>query len=68
MSPPPKELGKGVFQYEDLTGFQGVPPSNRSHENMPGNEMPLEAAPTIDATPEAESQPDSEPCMPPASL
>jgi len=67
MLPPPKELGKGVFQYEDLTGFQGMPPSNLSHEQMPGNEMPLEAAPAVDATPEAENQPDSEPCMPPAS-
>ena len=44
-----------------------MPPSNLSHEQMPGNEMPLEAAPAVDATPEAESQPDSEPCMPPAS-
>ena len=67
MSPPPKEMGKGVFQYEDLTGFQGVPPDNMNHANMPGNEMPLESSPAVDATPEAESQPDSEPCMPPAS-
>ena len=63
MSMPLKEVGKGVFQYEDLTGIPAILPE----ENMPipDENVTPENPPHIQI--DAEDQPDSEPSMPPLS-
>ena len=60
---PPKESGKGVFQYEDLTGIPAVMPDN--DPVMPNNPNPVNP-PSISIA--ADHQPDSEPSMPPPSI
>ena len=69
---PPKEVGKGVFQYEDLSEMSGpVEPSNSpniqgdNHFPMENNLQSNSSHPQQTQT-EGE-QPDSEPSMPPVS-
>ena len=70
MASPPKEFGKGVFQYEDLSELPkpDSPSAPVDTDNQPRMLQPMENVSRENPVQNApEEQPDSEPSMPPVS-
>eukprot|EP00435_Cladocopium_sp_Y103_P029622 s3705_g7.t1 len=73
MQQPPKEMGKGVFQYEDLSEIAATPNFNYEATTSPDHQFPVgNPSPTIGRNLQSnnpeDAQPDSEPGMPPMSV